>query len=183
MKNPFLIGEKVYLRPLELEDAPAMVGWINDPEVTRTLMIRRPMNQIAEREFIERISKGDSAQVLGIVTRREDEFIGTTGLHAIDWRNRTTGFGIEIGVKSKWGVGYGTEATGLMVKHAFETLNLNRVWLHVYEYNPRGMRAYERVGFKREGVLRQANYREGRYWDTITMAILREEWEAGKAKS
>jgi len=45
-----------------------------------------------------------------------------------------------------------------MVRHAFETLNLTAVWLHVYEYNPRGMRAYERVGFKREGILRQANY-------------------------
>jgi len=53
------------------------------------LALRRPMNQIAEREFIERISKGDSVQVLGIMTRPEDEFIGTTGFHAIDWQNRT----------------------------------------------------------------------------------------------
>jgi RimJ/RimL family protein N-acetyltransferase len=57
---------------------------------------------------------------------------------------------------------------------------MNRVWLHVYEYNERGLRAYERVGFKREGVLRQHRYHEGRYWDTIVMGILREEWEVRK---
>ena len=79
--------------------------------------------------------------------------------------------------KGSWGQGYGTEATRLVVQHAFATLNLNRVWLEVYEYNPRGLRAYEKVGFRKEGVKRQDNYRAGRYWDTIVMAILREEWD------
>jgi RimJ/RimL family protein N-acetyltransferase len=63
-----------------------------------------------------------------------------------------------------------------MVGYAFETLNLNRIWLNVYEYNQRGVRAYEKVGFRREGVLRQDTFRDGRYWDTIAMAVLREEW-------
>ena len=63
--------------------------------------------------------------------------------------------------------------TRLMVGHAFETMNLNRVWLHVYEFNEAGGRAYEKVGFHKEGVLRQDVYREGRYWDTIVMGIQR----------
>ena len=46
-------------------------------------------------------------------------------------------FGISIGVKEEWDHGYGTEATELMLQHAFGTLNLNRVWLHVYEDNER----------------------------------------------
>ena len=62
------------------------------------------------------------------------------------------------------------------MRYAFETLNLNRVWLHAFEYNKGGLRAYEKVGFKREGVLRQDCFREGRYWDTIVMGLLREEW-------
>jgi RimJ/RimL family protein N-acetyltransferase len=68
-----------------------------------------------------------------------------------------------------------------MVKHCFETLNLHRVWLHVFEYNPRGQKAYLKVGFQREGVLRQSIFREGRYWDTIVMAILREDWNNAEA--
>jgi RimJ/RimL family protein N-acetyltransferase len=59
-------------------------------------------------------------------------------------------------------------------------LNLNRVWLHVYEYSERGIRAYTRAGFQKEGVLRQDTYREGRYWDTILMGILRADWDGRK---
>jgi len=86
------------------------------------------------------------------------------------------------GEKAEWSKGYATEATHLLIGHAFETLNLNRVWLHVYDKNPRALRAYEKVGFKKEGVLRQDHYREGRYWNTIVMAILREEWETIELK-
>jgi len=181
MKSPFLTGTKVYLRPLEREDAPRLVPWINDAEVTRTLEVfYRPMNLQTELEFIENIYKSEHDVVLGIAVKQTDALIGATGLHRLDGKNRRASFGIFIGEKAEWGKGYGTEVTTLMTGYAFETLNLNRVWLHVYEYNERGIRAYEKVGFTREGVLRQDRYHEGRYWDTITMAILREEWEARK---
>lgn len=89
-------------------------------------------------------------------------------------------FGIVIGEKDCWGKGYGTEVTRLMVWHGFQNLNLNRIWLNVYDFNPRGIRAYEKAGFKKEGALRQAMYAEGKYHDTFVMGILREEWEAGQ---
>ena len=181
MKNPFLIGTKIYLRPLEREDAQLFVPWINDAEVTRTLEVfYRPLNLQAEVEFIETIYKSEHDVVLGIAVKETEALIGGAGLHRMDFKNRRASFGIFIGEKSEWGKGYGTEVTALMTGYAFEILNMNRVWLHVYEYNERGLKAYERVGFKREGVLRQDRYHEGRYWDTITMAILREEWEARK---
>jgi RimJ/RimL family protein N-acetyltransferase len=176
MINPYLIGTRVYLRPLEREDAPVFMAWLNDPEVTRTLVARRPINRRAEEEFIDQLTHSDDRISLGIALRQGDRLIGGTGLHQIDWRNRHAGFGITVGDKAEWGKGYGSEATRLIVGHAFATLNLNRVWLHVYEYNERALRTYEKLGFKREGVLRQDNFREGRYWDTIVMAVLREEW-------
>jgi RimJ/RimL family protein N-acetyltransferase len=178
MKNPFLIGAKVYLRPLDREDAPLLVPWFNDPEVARHLLRHRPLNLRDEEAFIDRVNQSEHDVGLGIVLRATDQLIGVTGFHLMDFKNRHCSFGISIGDKGEWGKGYGTEATSLMVQYAFDTLNLNRVWLHVYEYNQRGLRAYEKVGFKREGVLRQDTYREGRYWDTIVMAILRDEWEA-----
>jgi ribosomal-protein-alanine N-acetyltransferase len=178
MQNPFLIGAKVYLRPLEREDAPVVLPWFNDPEVTRTLLRYRPLNLREEEAFLDSVAQSEHDLALGVAVRATDELVGVTGFHHMDFRNRHCSFGISIGAKGEWGKGYGTEATGLMVQYAFDTLNLNRVWLHVYEYNQRGLRAYEKVGFKREGVLRQDCYREGRYWDTIVMAILRDEWEA-----
>jgi RimJ/RimL family protein N-acetyltransferase len=177
MKNPFLIGAKVYLRPLEREDAPLLVPWFNDPDVTRTLRRYRPQTLRDEEAFLEKVTQSEHDLALGVVVRETDRLIGGTGLHQIDFKNRSCAFGISIGEKGEWGKGYGTEAAWLVVKHAFETLNLNRVWLHVYEYNQRARRSYEKLGFRQEGVLRQDCYCEGRYWDTIVMAILREEWD------
>jgi RimJ/RimL family protein N-acetyltransferase len=183
VKNPFLIGTKVYLRPLDREDAPVLVTWFNDPEVTRTLRRYLPLALREEQDFIEKLGQNEHNLAVGIALRDSDRLIGGTGFHEMDFRNRHASFGILIGEKAEWGKGYGTEATALMVGYAFETLNLNRVWLHVYEHNPKAMRAYEKVGFRREGVLRQDCYREGRYWDTIVMAILREEWDALQSKT
>jgi RimJ/RimL family protein N-acetyltransferase len=178
VKNPFLIGAQIYLRPLERGDAPLFVSWINDPEVRHTLLRYWPLSLQAEEEFLDKLNRSEHDLALGIAVRQTDRLIGAAGLHQIDYRNRHTSFGILIGEKGEWGKGYGTEATALMVRYAFETLNLNRVWLHVYEDNQRGIRSYEKVGFLKEGVLRQENYRAGRYGNTLTMAILRDEWQA-----
>jgi len=181
MQNSFLCGEKVYLRPLEKEDGPALVPWLNDPAVTRTLQISQPMSLLAEIAYLEKISQSKDDVTLGIVSRQSDKLIGAAGLHQIDWRARHASFGILIGILEEWGKGYGTEATHLMMHHAFGTMNLNRVWLHVVSTHEAGIRAYERVGFRREGVLRQQFYREGRYQDLLVMAILRDEWAAPEA--
>ena len=178
MKNPFRAGSRVYLRPLEPEDAATLQPWANDPEVTRHVLISRPMTLADESAFVERMRTSERDVALAIVLRRGDRLIGATSLHPGPGYNRSAMFGILIGEKREWGRGYGTEATGLIVDHGFETMNLHRIWLHVVSYNARAIRAYEKVGFRQEGVLRQETYREGRYWDTIAMAILREEWEA-----
>jgi len=172
----FLTGEKVYLRPLERTDADVLLPWVNDPEVTRTLLLHRPMNREAEIEFIDRAAKSEHDVVAGIVEKSTDQLIGATGLTQIDVRNRHCQFGIFIGAKDLWSKGYGTEAARLITGYAFDTLNMNRVWLHVSDNNTAGIRAYEKIGYRKEGVLRQAMYREGRYWDIISMAILLEEW-------
>ena len=177
MKNPFLIGERIYLRPLEREDAPIFVPWVNDQEITRNLILYRPMNRDQEEEFIARASKDQAGMVLGIALRKDDRLIGNTGFHALHLKDRHIGFGILIGDKTEWDRGYGTEATALMARYGFETLNLNRIWLHVYEHNSRGRRAYEKVGYQVEGTLRKHSYRDGRYWDVIVMGLLREEWD------
>jgi RimJ/RimL family protein N-acetyltransferase len=91
--------------------------------------------------------------------------------------------GIAIGAKEFWGPGHGTEATRLLVDHAFATLNLHRVWLRVAEDNERGLRSYLRVGFQKEGILREDYYRDGRYRNLVLMSLLRGEWENRRSTS
>ncbi len=178
MQNAIAVGSRISLRPLTGADAAAFVSWVNDPEVTRTLAIgARVMDVRAEEVFIEKTNASAHAVLFGIVVRETDQLIGSTGLDQIDFRNQSASFSIMIGEKSVWGKGYGTEATALVVQHAFRELHLNRVQLHVYEYNLGAIRVYEKVGFRREGLLRQEHVYAGRFWDTVVMAILREEWE------
>jgi RimJ/RimL family protein N-acetyltransferase len=176
MQNPFLLGPTTYLRPVEPGDAPTLVPWLNDPEVTRYLLIYRPMSVAQEEDYLRKAQQSDTDLLLGIVAREGDRLIGMCGLHQMDLRNRHTSFGICVGDRAYWGKGHGTEATRLIVGFAFETLNLNRVWLHVFEYNERAVRTYEKVGFRHEGRFRQHHYREGRYWDCLIMSVLRDEW-------
>ena len=169
----------MYLRPLEREDAPLFVTWLNDSEVTRTLEIfYRPINLQTELDFIETVYKSEHDVVLGIVTKDTNALIGVTGLHKLECKHRRAVFTICISAKSSWRKGYGTATTALMTGYAFETLNMNRVGLEVYEDNKPGIKAYEKVGCKHEDTLRQMMYREGRYWNKIIMSILREEWTA-----
>jgi RimJ/RimL family protein N-acetyltransferase len=177
MQTPFLVGSAIYLRPLEKEDARTIVPWFNDAEVTRFTRRYRPLTLAEEEEYLRRLPDSATDVGLGIALRGDDRLVGLTALHDVDPRNRHAQLGLLIGDKDSWGKGYGTEATRLLVQYAFETLNLNRVWLHVYEHNARGLRVYEKVGFRVEGRLRQEAFRDGRYWDTVVMGLLREEWE------
>ena len=182
MERPFLIGRKIYLRPIEIDDIPRMCEWINHPDVTRTLRMWRPMSAINEREFVEHVARSSNDVGLVIVVRATDRPIGTCGLMLIDWQVRSAGFGIGIGEPREWGKGYGSEATRLLTGYAFETLNLNRVWLEVYAGNPTAQHVYETVGYRLEGTQRQAAYKEGRFIDVDLMSVLRADWDAARVR-
>lgn len=179
MTIPFMVGRKIYGRGLQRNDLPAMVEWINDHEVTRLLFMgSRPVTiESLEKEW-ERDQHDASVVTLAVCARENDEFIGTTGLYVINWIMRSAEFRIFLGNKKYWNRGIGTECTKLMAVYGFEKLNLNRIWLGVNADNIGGVRAYEKAGFAREGVLRQEQYRNFRYYDAIRMSMLRSEYEA-----
>ena len=110
------------------------------------------------------------------MVKRQWKLIGSLAFNEIDWRNRAAEFGIMIGDKTYWNRGYGTEAVRLLVNHGFNTLNLNRIFLRVFENNPRAIRAYEKAGFVHEGRLRQAEFRDGKYIDVLMMSMLKDEF-------
>jgi RimJ/RimL family protein N-acetyltransferase len=183
MRNPFAVGDKVYLRPLEREDAVRIAPWINDPEVTRTLLSHRPMGVAAEEAFLDALASRPGEEVhLGIVARDDDALVGVVGFKSVDPIHRSAELGLFVGDRSRWGRGFGTEATRLLLAHGFDTLNLHRVALRVLAHNTAAIRVYEKCGFQREGVHRAALFREGRYWDDLTLALLADEWRAARGR-
>lgn len=65
----------------------------------------------------------------------------------------------------------------VLVRFIFNEMNMNKIKLHVFSFNERAKRVYEKIGFKVEGILRQELFREGRYHDVIVMGLLKSEWE------
>ncbi|PJF44100.1 MAG: N-acetyltransferase, partial [Phototrophicales bacterium] len=98
------------------------------------------------------------------------------GLHGPDLRNRSSEVGISIGQPSYWDQGYGTDAMRVLLRYGFYEINLHRIELKVYSFNERAIRSYEKLGFQKEVVARQAIFRDGQYHDVIIMGLLRSEW-------
>lgn len=175
-----IVGENIRLRAIEREDIPCFLRWMNDPEVTQFLLISSPLSKAMEEKWFERQQEipPQQGQVLAIEVFENGGWvhIGNTGLHDVDAVSRNAEFGIVIGEKDYWNRGYGRKAANLTLQHGFDNLNLHRIYLYVYETNPRGYSCYEAAGFKKEGVLREAVYKNGTYLDLIVMSVLHSEW-------
>lgn len=186
-----IYGDRIRLRAAERSDLQLFVTWLNDPEVRQGLAHFRPFSMVEEERWFESMLERpgeEHVMVIEIGRLVEDsqfssekawQPIGNCSLMNFDWRIRMAEAGIFIGEKSMWNQGYGSEAMSLLLKHGFETLNLNRISLRVYQTNPRAIRSYEKVGFTHEGRLRQAEYQDGRYVDVLLMSILHSEWQLG----
>lgn len=174
-----IAGNHVRLRAIERQDLPLYVAWLNDSEVRENLMQSTPLSQAQEEIWFERnLNRPPEEQPLGIEVQTSEgwQLVGNCGFMQIDLRHRNAEIGIFIGDKRFWNKGYGSEAMRLMVQYGFNTINLNRVYLYVFETNVRGIRCYEKAGFKHEGRLRQAIFQNGQYIDLLVMGLLRSEW-------
>jgi len=185
--NPFPIifsrGKRVSLRPPEESDIPRVLQWLNDPSTRRFLSRVHPLTELEEKRFLETTATpGGTHQPFVIVETESHEPIGCTGMHQIDWVHRRCELGIFIGPASKRGQGLGREAFELLIAHAFEGINLHRVTLTVYAFNEAGIKCYERLGFVKEGVDREAHFVEGRYVDVFRYGLLSREWFTRKGE-
>ncbi len=175
-----IYGERIRLRKNEKEDLPAFVRWINDPEVRVGIGMYLPISHAEEDHWFEDMLKRPPAERPFCIEIRDGggwRLIGNTSLFDFDWRCRSAEFGILIGEKDVWNQGYGTQTTRLMLQHGFDTLNLHRITLRVYDNNPRARRAYEKAGYVHEGILRQDEFRDGKYVDVHVMSVLSDEWK------
>ncbi len=177
---PHLYGNKIMLREYRKEDLDQITAWVNDMETTKYLsdIFTWPQTVKNSEDFLEmRISGGRREAGFVIADRETQDYLGQADLMDINWINRCGTVGIVIADKKNRGRGIGTEALTLLCDYAFTQLGLHRVQLDVYGGNKSAMACYERVGFVKEGVKRQARFCLGEYMDVILMSVLKEEWE------
>ena len=187
MKEIFT-GNLVRLSAIDSDElSKAFALWTRDSEFNRLLHTTASGLQSgnAIKHWLEKDMDDPSPgfHAFSIRTLTDNTLVGGTDLEVVNWNGRDAFVGIFIGARENWGKGYGTDAMNILLRYAFTELNLWRVSLGVFEYNPRAIRSYEKAGFQLEGRSRKQLNHEGKRWDVHFMGILREEWLARTQES
>lgn len=179
--NDIYTGELVRLGAMDAEEAAkAFSRWGRDSEFRRLIDsgVRQLDSAKSAQNWLEKELEDASVNMHWFSIRKRDDnaFLGDIDLYVYNWSARDAFVGLGIGEREFWGKGYGTDVMRVILRYGFTEINLNRITLTVFEYNPRAIRSYEKAGFRHEGRLRGALNKEGRRWDILFMGILREEW-------
>lgn len=168
-------GNKIFLRPITLNDTDLIITWRNNKNVKKNFIFRDNFTrEMHEKWMREQVATGNVIQYL-IEEKQTNEPIGSVYLRDIDYKNSSAEFGIFIGKDSCRGKGYGTEATQLFVDNALKKFGLHRIFLRVLATNTCAISTYSKVGFIQEGRFKDMVFLDNHYIDVIFMAIVDEE--------
>ena len=169
-----LVGEKVYLSPINEEDYETYCQWINQLGTTIPLgNATTNYTLVKEKELLRELSEG---QAFAIVRASDDKLLGNCSLFNINQLHQHGTLGLFIGDEEDRGKGYGTEAIQLLLEYGFRLLNLHNIMLQVFSFNGRGIRSYEKAGFKEFGRRHEVFRVNGKFYDEISMEILEKDY-------
>jgi len=169
-------GKLIYLRILEETDVPLTQKWINDPEISKIMGYLPVFPLIQQLNWYKGLINDQSRYIFAICDNKTNDHIGNVGLGKIDYINRHAMFNIFIANPKSRSKGIGTESTLLILKFAFNRLNLNKIYLQTSESFKEANRMYNKIGFKKDGILRHHYFTNGIYEDKIIYSILKEEF-------
>jgi RimJ/RimL family protein N-acetyltransferase len=169
----FLEGEKVDLRTVEEEDIEFLRNGVNHPEVRKYMGNKRPQNIETQKEFIE--NTDDDTQHLLICTKDEEKAGVVSLIKQEDRPENMAKIGLWIHPNHQK-KGFGTEASKLMTNYGFKQLDYHRIFARAYNHNESSQKIWERIGYEREGVLRDHSYSKGEYRDLIYFGAIQGEW-------
>ena len=172
-----LVGEKVYLKLLEEKDLEKRAEWINDPVLEDTLNYDLPTSLSKTQAWFNKIVLDSSRREFSIFTKEDDRYIGFCGLINIEVPVMKAELHCVIGEKDYQHGGYGTEAYRLLQDYGFEELGLNRIYGYQLENNNAAHRVVEKLGWVREGLLRNEVFSHGKVKNCFVVSIIREDWE------
>lgn len=180
MRNAVMVGERLYLRVIERDDAAAMVATFAEETETAHDHGRMPTSPLAMEQFLERINQSTPpAEIMfGICRREDDRLIGITSLRQIDWVNRTAETGSGLFYPADRGHGLGTEAKRLLLAYAFDVLHLHALRSHVAGWNSRSAAALRKQGYHMAGHELCDEFHDGVWHDGTVWAILASDWRS-----
>jgi len=170
-------GYRIGLRPISLEDVDAIMGWINDPDVTRNFAgMSKVITRDEEIAFLETMIASENDSLHAIVDE-SGTYLGNAGIHKIYWPARNGRLGVVIGSTAAQGKGLGQEALKLITAYGFMRLNLHKIWVIHYRENARMHHIMKKLGFVEEGVLRDEYFNADVFHDMIRHSLLEGEFD------
>lgn len=168
------LGATIQIRKFERQDIPKKVEWINNPNNNQFLHYDIPISVCRTEKWFE-MHIGDDTRFDAII-EVDGVPVGTIGLLSIDKKNSKAEYYIALGEEKYKGKGIAKQASEMILEYGFITLKLNRIYLLTEDENIVAQKLFERIGFVKEGLIRQDIFSHGRYVNRIMYGLLREDW-------
>lgn len=176
--NKYLYGSNIYLRPVALKDAAIIRKWHNDPELMKLARVGEKRTTLRqEREDIKTARRSSNQAYHLILTKSDNIPIGFVRFNFIDKSSGNVWLRMMIGEKQSQAKGHAREALSCYLKWMFGTLGIHRVTLECYSTNLRAIKFFKKIGFQKEGILREAVRIDGKYHDIIAFGMLRKDFK------
>lgn len=177
MRN-LLQGGSIKLNAINENDLLSIEEWFNDVKFLRhyDMLPAIPQSKSDVKKSVENFTNSNNSFMFAMRLPNTNQIIGVIGFFDIIWTNGVATFFIGIGDEDYVGRGIGSEAMELLFDFGFNELNLHRIQLNVISYNEKAIKAYEKMGFVKEGVYRELVYRDGERYDLYLYGMLRDEW-------
>lgn len=174
-----MVGERIFLSPINLDDAELYTKWLNDSSVSNNLgNYRNLISFYSEQKILETMTT--DGHNYAIVSVEKEELLGNISFLDIDHLSRRATLGLFIGEAEHRGKGYGAEAIRILLEYGFRGLNFHNVMLQVHSDNEMAMACYKKVGFREFGRRHEAQYKNGNYVDIVHMEILESDFYGTK---
>ena len=176
---PFIEGETIDLVAVNSKWANLVCKWLNDPKVRHYLRNMWPLTLEEVKKLIEPIPDRKMREIIvfTVYYKHAKRPIGSIGFNHINWVSRNANIFVNIGELEYWGKGIAGEASKLMINYGFTELNLHKIIAGAFTPNKRSLRAAEKLGFEKEGVLKEEMYVDGQYHDTHMFALFKRDWK------
>ena len=171
-------GELVGLRSVEQVDLVQLKEWRNNPDFRMNFREHRELNDLNQSNWYDSINKNQNDYMFSIVRLEDNKLIGACGLLYINWINRSADFSFYLGLDNFYidNFGYSKESIMLLIDYGFNYLNLNKIWMELYEFDSKKIEIFQnQFNFKIDGKLRQNCFHNGNYYDSYIISLLKQD--------
>eukprot|EP01047_Picozoa_sp_COSAG01_P071185 COSAG01_NODE_10983_length_2033_cov_22.897749_2_plen_178_part_00 len=174
-------GKLVGLRAVETKDLEQLKKWRNLPEFRKNFRETKELSDNNQLAWLESLHKSANTNYMFVIEHLKDkQLLGAAGLLYINWTIRSADVSFYIGYNNTYidDKGYADDAATLLFNYGFNELNLNKLWMELYEFDKMKLDFFQdRFNFMKDGKLRQNCFYDGRYWDSFILSLLKTEYK------